>query len=517
VFEDPKSRELLARIERIAPSDATILVIGETGTGKEIVARHIHRLSRRASRPFLAVNCGAFSESLIESELFGHEKGAFTGAVAEKAGWFESAAGGTLFLDEIGDLPLPLQVKLLRVLQEREVVRLGSHRAVPVDVRLIAATNVRLEDALAAGRFRADLFYRLAVAKVAIDALRDRPGDVLPLARHFVEVYGNPPAGTEDPSAPVLTADAERALLSHRWPGNIRELENAVHHAVLVCRDRRITATDLALASPASFHGRAAIDAPLERPRPSETLTSGGGAPAVAVDVCPGSQGAGVPPSDPRATLRDALRSLYDEGAPQLWDELEETIMRSAYAHAGNNQLKTARLLGVSRSVVRARLLEFGVLARAERDGEPEEPLGPPDGGPSRRAGPPSHVLVIEDDGAVRASLAELLEDSGYQVSLAENGQVALQLLHSARIPDLIVLDLMMPVMDGWAFRAIQKDDPKLSLIPVVAISADRTRSATAISAHAYLRKPLDAGEFLRTVERTHRLSARPTSNNDAA
>src|SRR3954463_8958531 len=153
VFKDPRSQELLSRIERLAPSEANALIIGETGTGKELVARHIHNLSNRSKEPFVAVNCGAFAETLVESELFGHEKGAFTGATSSKAGWFEAAKGGTLFLDEIGDLSLAAQVKVLRVLQEREVVRLGSHVGVAVDFRLIAATNVDLEEAVAAGRF----------------------------------------------------------------------------------------------------------------------------------------------------------------------------------------------------------------------------------------------------------------------------------------------------------------------------------------------------------------------------
>jgi transcriptional regulator with GAF, ATPase, and Fis domain len=153
VFEDPKSQALLAHLQQVAPSEASVLIIGETGTGKELVARHIHNLSNRRHRPFIAVNCGAFSESLVEAELFGHEKGAFTGALSAKAGWFEEADGGTLFLDEIGDLPMAIQVKLLRVLQEREVVRLGSRKSIPIDVRVLAATNVQLEKAINAGNF----------------------------------------------------------------------------------------------------------------------------------------------------------------------------------------------------------------------------------------------------------------------------------------------------------------------------------------------------------------------------
>lgn len=172
IFNDPGSRALLSLMARVAPSDASVLITGETGTGKELVARHIHRLSTRADKPFLAINCGAFTESLIESELFGHEKGAFTGAFAGRPGWFEAADGGSIFLDEIGDLSLALQVKLLRVLQEREVVRVGARTSIQVNVRVIAATNVDLQQAVAAGRFREDLYYRLQVVHLPLPPLR---------------------------------------------------------------------------------------------------------------------------------------------------------------------------------------------------------------------------------------------------------------------------------------------------------------------------------------------------------
>src|SRR5512133_439749 len=243
VFEDPASREVLRRVEQLAPSDATVLVIGETGTGKEIVARHVHALSRRGDRPFVAVNCGALTETLVESELFGHDRGAFTGAVTAKDGWFVAANGGTLFLDEIGDLPLAVQVKLLRVLQEREVVRVGSHQPVPIDVRLVAATHVHLREAVAAGRFREDLYYRVSVATLRVPPLRERPGDLLALARHFLAEYG----GRLALGHVELTADAVEALLAHAWPGNVRELENVMHHALLVSQRGRIDACDLGL------------------------------------------------------------------------------------------------------------------------------------------------------------------------------------------------------------------------------------------------------------------------------
>src|SRR6478609_8065395 len=253
VFEDPLSRALLARIERIAPSDAPVLVTGETGTGKELVARQVHALSARSDRPFVAVNAGAFSESLAESELFGHEKGAFTGAHGAKAGWFEAAHGGTLFLDEIGDLPTQLQVKRLRVLQEGEVTRVGSRTSIPIDVRLIAATNVDLRAAIAAGQFREDLFYRLKVSSLSLPALRERPGDIPALAAHFLERY----ARKLGRNGLELSIEAQHCLLQHRWPGNIRELENAIHHAFLVAPGTRIEPADLQL-EPASSRSTAA-------------------------------------------------------------------------------------------------------------------------------------------------------------------------------------------------------------------------------------------------------------------
>jgi aliphatic sulfonates family ABC transporter substrate-binding protein len=327
VFEDPVSRGLLERIQQIAPSEATVLVTGETGTGKEIVARHIHDLSARRGKPFVAVNCGAFAETLIESDLFGHERGAFTGAATTRAGWFEAAHGGTLFLDEIGELPLGLQVKLLRVLQEREVVRLGARQSIPVDVRLIAATNARLPDEVAAGRFRSDLFYRLDVAALELAPLRDRPGDILPLAGYFLELY----AHRLGAGRTVLSAAAADRLLAHRWPGNIRELENVIHRALVVCRDQTVGADDIRLAA------------------------------VTAVPEPAASRGAGTD------VLEAALLALFEQNLPDLYARIEETVLRAAYRYSDRNQLQTARLLGISRNVVRARLIQFGELAGAPR------------------------------------------------------------------------------------------------------------------------------------------------------
>jgi sigma-54-specific transcriptional regulator len=322
VFEDVKSKALLARIHLIGPSNANVLVTGETGTGKELIARHVHKLSLRANGPFVAVNCGAFSESLVESELFGHERGSFTGATVARAGWFEAARGGTLFLDEIGDLPFAMQVKLLRVLQERQVVRLGSRSPVAIDVRVVAATNVNLEDAVAAGRFREDLYYRIQVATLHIPPLRERPGDILPLARYFLGVYGERLALKD----PALSAEATEVLASgHSWPGNTRELENVIHHALLVCRENVVRPEDLRLS-----------------PLGLRMSTSDAGQRFKA--------------------LQDALLALFEDGRPNLYADIDTTITRAAYEFCHRNQVQTARLLGISRNVIRARLMQSGEL-----------------------------------------------------------------------------------------------------------------------------------------------------------
>lgn len=336
VFEDPRSQELLRRIERLAPSEANALIMGETGTGKELVARHVHKLSRRRDAPFVAVNCGAFPESLVESELFGHEKGAFTGATSTKAGWFEAANGGTLFLDEIGDLPLSMQVKLLRVLQEREVVRVGSRTPIPIDVRLVAATNVNLADAVVAGHFREDLFYRLHVATIRLPALRERPGDILPLARFFIDEH----CQRLGYASAQLSEEAERKLLTHSWPGNIRELENAIHHALLVCRRELIQPGDLHL-----------VDMTGQLQNQARQL------------VAMNTKQVGVD------DLENVLMALFDSNLPNLFDLIEESVFRTAYQYCHGNQLQTGRLLGISRNIVRARLEKIGELPPISRKG----------------------------------------------------------------------------------------------------------------------------------------------------
>ncbi|WP_446809721.1 sigma-54 interaction domain-containing protein [Methylomonas sp. 2BW1-5-20] len=322
VFEDPQSEKLLKRIKQVAPSEANVLIIGETGTGKELIARHIHSISDRKNEQFVAINCGSLSESLVESELFGHEKGAFTGAHAVKQGWFETASGGTLFLDEIGDLPLAMQVKLLRVLQEREVVRVGSRLPIPINVRLIAATNVNLEEAVLAGRFREDLYYRLSVAVLNLPPLRLRPGDILPLARYFLASYGRR-LGCPDKT---FSAEAETLMFSHYWPGNIRELENAVHHAVLVSATQEVAAEDFKLST---------------------------------LNTRPAA-------SDNPQTGFDDLQPLFAELCKQQPERLalrvEQMLLKAAYEACNYNQLAAARLLGLSRHVVRAKLIAHDII-----------------------------------------------------------------------------------------------------------------------------------------------------------
>lgn len=331
-FEDPKSKALLEYLYQVAPSEASILIIGETGTGKELVARHIHQLSHRREGPFVAVNCGAFSETLVEAELFGHNKGAFTGAIHDKAGWFEEANGGTLFLDEIGDLPLSIQVKLLRVLQEREVVRLGSRKAMAIDVRIVTATNVELEKAILAGNFREDLYYRVNVVNLKLPALRERTGDIIPLANHFIQEYGRR-LGKK-----TLTLDslAQQKLLNYLWPGNIRELENVIHHTLLICHDLVIKGQDLHFSNLPLKHQDSNKD--------------------IADDI------------SNQELLLKVFKRLFNEDIDEAYKMIEKSLFQAAYQYAHHNQVHTANLLGLSRNITRAKLIEYGELIVNKRD-----------------------------------------------------------------------------------------------------------------------------------------------------
>lgn len=314
---DPASIAFQSVLDRLAPTDATVLIVGETGTGKEVVARYLHHHSPRRQQPFLAVNCGALTESLAESELFGHEKGAFTGAAERHQGWFEAAEGGTLLLDEIGELSLPLQVKLLRVLQEREVTRVGSRRPVRVNVRVVAATHVDLASAIRERRFREDLYYRLNVAAVTLPPLRQRREDIPVLASHFLALYarrlGRPLLRLSDESLATL--------MSWSWPGNIRELENTLHNAVLLSREPLITPRQLRLG-PVS--------------------------------------GATLP--DEEEDLDRFLRQQLRENNGPLYPRVIESLVRNAFELSQGNQMQTAALLGISRNTLRTHLGHLGLI-----------------------------------------------------------------------------------------------------------------------------------------------------------
>ena len=291
VGDSPRMKEVYQFISRVAASDSTVLIRGESGTGKELVARAIHRNSPRAAKPFVAINCAALTETLLESELFGHEKGAFTGAVSQKKGKLEVAEGGTVFLDEIGEMPPSLQAKLLRVLQEREFERVGGTRTIKLDVRLLAATNRELEEEVRGGRFRQDLFFRLNVVSIKMPALRDRREDISPLATHFVKKY----AERAKRSIAGISPEARARLTHYDWPGNVRELENAMERAVVLGSSDLILPEDL----PESV---------LER----ESQTAG-----------------------PVAAFHDGVR------------ESKKQLIMTAFEQAGGNYTEAAKLLGL--------------------------------------------------------------------------------------------------------------------------------------------------------------------------
>ncbi|XXX80359.1 sigma 54-interacting transcriptional regulator [Sorangium sp. So ce134] len=329
VFEDRRSQQLLQRVKQAATGDAAVLLSGETGTGKEILARHVHELGARRSRPFVAVSCAALSPALAEGELFGVEPASGARGPAPKRSLVEAAEGGTLYLDEIGDLPLGAQARLLRVLQEREVVRLGSRQPAPADVRVIAATSVPLEAMVAVGGFREDLLSRLSGAAVAVPALRERPGDILPLARYFLALYGR----RLGPAPCVLSSSAVERLLAHTWPGNIRELEHVIQKALLVCRAGRVTGNELRIES-----------LPPKAPAPALPGASN------RLDAL-------------MATLESTVAALFEADCPNVHERIEEIVIRTAYRRCERNLGHTVNLLGISRTLVRARLLQSGELA----------------------------------------------------------------------------------------------------------------------------------------------------------
>ncbi|HVZ72661.1 MAG TPA: sigma-54 dependent transcriptional regulator [Polyangia bacterium] len=331
IGESPAIKQIFSVVEKVADTPSTVLITGESGTGKELIARALHENSSRHAGPFIKINCAAIPKTLMESELFGYEKGAFTGAVGAKPGRFELAHGGTLFLDEIGEIPIEMQVKLLRVLQESEFERVGGIKTIKVDVRLVTATNRDLLQEIAAGAFREDLFYRLNVVPIHIPPLRDRREDIPLLVDHFLAKFNE----RLRKQVTSVSPDALERLVAHHWPGNIRELENLMERTVLFCEDAQIRGSDL--PPEIGAHLVAAAAAPV--------------APAVE-----GSAPVQGPPT-PAGSLKEAVRAQTER--------VERELIQRALDETGGNVTQAARKLKISRKSLQTKMKEFGLRERA--------------------------------------------------------------------------------------------------------------------------------------------------------
>jgi DNA-binding NtrC family response regulator len=456
VGSTPLMRHVWRLVALAARSTSSVVIVGETGVGKEVIARALHRFSTRRARPFVPVNCAALPATLVESELFGHEKGSFTGAVSQHKGRFEVAHGGTLFLDEIGDLPLEVQVKLLRVLQEHAFERVGGTTTIPVDVRIVAATHRRIEEEVLRGRFRADLFYRLNVLSIEVPPLRERKADILSLWKHFVEEAATREGRPSTPSSHAV----ERALLRHDWPGNIRELENAAAHAVAVSTGERILPADL-----------------------------------------------------PSHLCRESTTGAHDQGRGLVGLTLREIERRAILEtwRAVGNVKAAAEMLGISERKVHYRIKEYrdddafsafeareelSVASRPTPEAAESEPAR------EERAHPPRlRVLLAEDDDELRWALTDFLRADGYEVIAVPSGAAVLTHLGAAFLleqrdapPDLIVSDVRMPGISG--LHILQSVRARAWNVPVVLITAfgdgETREQAQSLGAAALLEKPLD-------------------------
>jgi two-component system nitrogen regulation response regulator GlnG len=361
VGNSPAMQQVYKLIGQVAPTSTTILITGESGTGKELVARAIFQNGSRATKPFIAINCAAIPENLLESELFGHEKGAFTGALAQRIGKFEQCDGGTIFLDEIGDMPMTTQTKILRVLQEGEISRVGNNLTIKTDVRIIAATNKDLWQAVQRKEFREDLFYRLNVVRVQLPPLRDRPTDIPLLVAYFLNKFR-----LKNPSGPSQIADeAMAAIQRSTWPGNVRELENCVQRAMVLASGNTITLANL--PEEVSRGARsAAAPASAESPRPA--LSSSAPAPTDAPEHA--ATPTGTEPS--KTTLAAAIETLFhfarNDKQFKLLPAAERELIVRALAETSGNQVQAARLLGVTRATLRKRVDKFGIQKRMAID-----------------------------------------------------------------------------------------------------------------------------------------------------
>lgn len=351
-------------VGQVAPTSTTILITGESGTGKELVARAIFQNGSRANKPFIAINCAAIPENLLESELFGHEKGAFTGALAQRIGKFEQCDGGTLFLDEIGDMPMTTQTKILRVLQEGEISRVGNNLSIKCDVRIIAATNKDLWQAVQRKEFREDLFYRLNVVRVHLPPLRERGSDVSLLAAYFINKFR-----LKHPSGPSqIASEALVAIQAYNWPGNVRELENCIQRAMVLATGNTITLANLPdevakgyRKSLAAKESAEVAPAPVTLPIPAATLE----APVPVAE--PVKTGTG-----PAITLAQAIDTLFEFARKdeqfKIIDAAERELIVRALAETSGNQVQASKLLGITRATLRKRVDTFGIQKRMEID-----------------------------------------------------------------------------------------------------------------------------------------------------
>lgn len=340
VGQSESMQEVFKMIGQLATSNATALITGESGTGKELVARAVYSHSLRSEQTFLAINCAAIPENLLESELFGHEKGAFTGATSQRIGKFEQCNRGTIFLDEIGDMSLTTQTKILRILQNGTIERVGGNKPVPVDVRVIAATNKYLEEAVANKEFREDLFYRLNVVRILMPPLRERPGDIRLLVNYFLQKFAR------ELAKPVTSVQAEAlaALARYQWPGNVRELENVIHRAFVVCKGQALLLGDLpdevrgtTAPSPATMSGESGTEA--------EEVEASGDLPALAAAL---------------------FRWARDHSDLPVIPAVERELIICALKETGGNQVQASKLLGITRATLRKRIEKFDI--RQERE-----------------------------------------------------------------------------------------------------------------------------------------------------
>lgn len=358
IAESRELNEVLRLARQVAPSNSTVMVYGESGTGKELVTRAIHEASNRARGPFVALNCAAIPENLLESELFGHERGAFTGAMESKRGRFELANGGTLFLDEIGELALPLQAKVLRALESQEFERVGGLKTVKTDIRFIAATNRNLAHMVREGKFREDLFYRLNVFPILIPPLRERPDDIIPLTEAFLKRFCREMGKKQ----PRLSHEAEELLLAHRWDGNVRELHNAIERAVILLEGDVLTPELLKIDTLDRLHSLGA----------SPTMLKYG------PSLGPSSRPAGVLPGDAAGAETSAAVEAQPVRAASMWspfripsegfslEDHEKSLLEQALVRTRYNKSGAAKMLGLSRATLRYRLEKFSIADRPE-------------------------------------------------------------------------------------------------------------------------------------------------------